>query len=202
MLADIWLTAYINSFIFRYTWLDFLGMFLATYLPLVLVIVFIILGLRNVRESLASSWRAIFSSKKLNKTFDIFHWLMLFEGFLAGFWGFFVAGVVGFLWARPRPFVIGGARLIAEHVASPAFPSTHASIFFALSTIVFLYHKKAGLWFFGASVAMALARVFCGFHWFSDVLAGMGVGILIGLAVYYLPRRLFRVRGGDLGKTT
>jgi len=38
-----------------------------------------------------------------------------------------------------------------------------------------------------------LARVFCGLHWFSDVSAGMGIGIFIGLAVYYFPRRLFRV---------
>ncbi|MEK9153180.1 MAG: phosphatase PAP2 family protein, partial [Patescibacteria group bacterium] len=122
----------------------------------------------------------------------------LFEGFLAGFWGFFIAGAIGFLWDRPRPFVLGDARLIIAHAASPAYPSTHASIFFALSTIVFLYNKKAGFWFLLASAVMSLARVFCGLHWFSDVLAGMGVGILIGLAVYYFPRWLFRVRGADL----
>ena len=183
MFADIWLTVSINSFVFHYYWLDFLGIFLADYLPFVLVVVFIILGLRNVRDSLSL------------KAGAPFRWLMLFEGFLAGFWGFFIAGVIGFLWARPRPFVLGDVRLIVAHAASPAYPSTHASIFFALSTIVFLYNKKAGVWFLLATSIMSVARVFCGFHWFSDVLAGMGLGIFIGLAVYYFPRWLFRVRG-------
>jgi len=181
MFADIWLTASINSFVLHYSWLDFLGIFLANYLPFILVIVFIILGLKNVRDSLSS--RAGLP----------FRWLMLFEGFLAGFWGFFIAGAIGFLWNRPRPFVLGDAQLIVSHAASPAYPSTHASIFFALSTIVFLYNKKVGFWFLLASVVMSLARVFCGLHWFSDVLAGMGLGIFIGLVVYYFPRRLFRV---------
>jgi len=180
MFADIWLTASINSFVLHYSWLDFLGIFLANYLPLVLVIVFVILGLKNVRDSLSL------------KAGMPFRWLMLFEGFLAGFWGFFIAGAIGFLWARPRPFVSSYSQLIVSHIASPAFPSTHASIFFALSTIVFLYNKKAGFWFLLASAVMSLARVFCGLHWFSDVLAGMGAGILIGLAVYYFPRWLFR----------
>jgi len=181
MFADIWLTASINSFVLHYSWLDFLGIFLANYLPFILVIVFIILGLKNVRDSLSS--RAGLP----------FRWLMLFEGFLAGFWGFFIAGAIGFLWNRPRPFVLGDAQLIVSHAASSAYPSTHASIFFALSTIVFLYNKKVGFWFLLASVVMSLARVFCGLHWFSDVSAGMGIGIFIGLAVYYFPRRLFRV---------
>lgn len=183
MFADIWLTAHINSFVLQYSWLDILGIFLATYLPLVLIVIFIILGLKNMRDSL-----------RLKTGGMPFRWLMLFEGFLAGFWGFFVAGVIGFLWARPRPFVLGDVQLIVSHAASPAYPSTHASIFFALSTIVFLYNKKAGVWFLLASTVMSLARVFCGFHWFSDVLAGMGIGIFIGLAVYYFPRWLFHIK--------
>ncbi|MCX6789054.1 MAG: phosphatase PAP2 family protein [Candidatus Gribaldobacteria bacterium] len=182
MLADIWLTTSINSFAFQYSWLNILGIFLATYLPFILVAIFIILGFKNVRDSLSL------------KAGMPFRWLMLFEGFLAGFWGFFVAGVIGFLWNRPRPFVLGDVRSIVAHAASPAFPSTHASIFFALSTIVFLYNRKAGIWFFIASVIMSLARVFCGLHWFSDILAGMGIGIFIGLIVYYFPRRLFHIQ--------
>ena len=42
MFADIWLTASINSFVLHYSWLDFLGIFLANYLPFILVIGIII----------------------------------------------------------------------------------------------------------------------------------------------------------------
>jgi len=103
-----------------------------------------------------------------------------------------LTGAISFLTARPRPFAAGDFQAILPHAANPAFPSTHAAVFFALAVVVCFYNKKAGFWFVLGAVLISAARVFCGLHWPSDVLAGMSLGILIALAVHFLPRKIFR----------
>ena len=54
-----------------------------------------------------------------------------------------------------------------------SFPSDHAVLFFALATGVFLVHRKAGLCLYlYTTLFVALPRIFLGFHYPSDLLAG------------------------------
>jgi len=94
--------------------------------------------------------------------------------------------LIRFLWERPRPFLVEKANLLISHSLTPSFPSGHAVFFFTLSYIVFSYHKKAGVFFFFGSFLISLARVFCGVHWFSDIVAGGVVGVLVGLGVHFV----------------
>ncbi|MDA8335466.1 MAG: phosphatase PAP2 family protein [Peptococcaceae bacterium] len=103
---------------------------------------------------------------------------------LAGLLALAVNWALGLAWFRPRPFVVlprhTFTQLIA-HAPDNSFPSDHAAGAFAFA---------AGSWgrtprwitvtFTVLAVIIAVARVFVGVHWPTDVLAGMVVGILSG----------------------
>lgn len=65
-----------------------------------------------------------------------------------------------------------------------AFPSDHAVMFFALATCFCMIHRRIGYIALAHSlVAIAFARVFLGFHWPSDILAGALVGAGVAIAL-------------------
>jgi undecaprenyl-diphosphatase len=97
---------------------------------------------------------------------------------------------VRFLWSRPRPFVDHEVNLLLEELNSYSFPSAHAAFFFAISTVVFCYNKKAGLVLFLISFMISGARIFGGVHWFYDILGGLLVGILSGLIMLMIAKVL------------
>jgi len=101
---------------------------------------------------------------------------------------FVIVELIRWVWQRPRPFVQNNVNLLLTHNAS-AFPSGHAAFFFAVSTIVYFYNKKAGILFFIASFLICLARVFSGIHWPLDILAGAIVGVLSGWVVHKILKK-------------
>jgi len=59
-----------------------------------------------------------------------------------------------------------------------SLPSDNATLFFGLATCIFLVSRRAGLLAFAhAFVVVGLARVYLGYHYPSDILAGALVGI-------------------------
>lgn len=105
--------------------------------------------------------------------------------------GVFVAVVVAramqiLLPGRVRPMHDATIHLVAPLAPVPeglehwsSFPSDHAVVFFAVVTAICLYHRWLGL--FAAAwvtVFACLPRVFVGYHYPSDVLAGAIVGVI------------------------
>lgn len=160
---DINTFGWINNLAGQFPWLDAAGVFFAKYLSFFLIAsVFLIF------------WRKRF---------------LIFQSFSAAILARFgIVELIRFLWERPRPFVENHVHLLLDKVNQAAFPSGHAAFFFALSSIIFLYNKKTGSFFFLASFLICLARVFCGIHWPLDILAGM----LIGIFSAWLIRKTFR----------
>lgn len=117
------------------------------------------------------------------------HKSMVIRAFIAGILSRGITEFIRFLWARPRPFVENHVNLLINNINSQSFPSGHASFFFGLSTVVFLYNKKIGSLFFIASFLISMARVYCGIHWPADILAGALVGIFSGVLLMKIPRR-------------
>jgi membrane-associated phospholipid phosphatase len=62
-----------------------------------------------------------------------------------------------------------------------SLPSTHATLFAALSVLALTLNRRLGLVFLTATVLIGISRVVLGVHYPSDVLAGFMLGALIGL---------------------
>jgi len=86
---------------------------------------------------------------------------------------------------RPRPPLALGVTSLF-HESAPAFPSGHASVFFALAFAMFFFNKKWGYWFLAFAIFNGLARVAAGVHWPSDILGGAIVGLIAFFVVKIL----------------
>lgn len=168
MNIDLYLFNLISALAGRWQWLDYTGIFFAKYFEGFLWFCLLILLFVNIKK----------------------YWKMVAEAFVAAvFTRFILAEVIRTIWFRPRPFVsLHLVPLINQSPAEASFPSGHASFYFALSTIVFHYNKKMGIFFYVASFLIVISRVFVGVHWPSDILAGAVLGILMG----WILNKLFR----------
>ena len=168
---DYYLFQQINGLAGHWAWLDYLGIYLAGYLQYPLVgcfLIYLFLG-EDKQEKLKNQ-------------------LMVFGALAAALVArFVVATFLHYSFMRLRPFVADIVnQLIIYDGAKSSFPSGHASFFFALAAVVYLYNKKLGVWFLIAAALISLARVYVGVHYPSDILAGAMIGILVGWLGYHL----------------
>lgn len=89
--------------------------------------------------------------------------------------------VVKLVVRRPRP-VLEGLPPLGGAPSSLSFPSAHATSSFAVATAMTRVEPVAALAFLLAG-ALALSRPYLGMHYPSDVLAGVVLGIALGLIV-------------------
>ena len=152
----------INSLAGKYSWLDSIAIFFAKYFDYFLIFLIFIFLIKNFKRY----WRPIVKTVS--------------AGILARL-GF--TEIIRFFYKRPRPFVENKVNLLLNHSSSSSFPSGHAAFYFAISTVIYSYNKKAGLLFFLASFLISFSRVFVGIHWPSDILGGVLIGIFSGLLI-------------------
>jgi undecaprenyl-diphosphatase len=89
-----------------------------------------------------------------------------------------IAEILKFAFARPRPGITLKFIPLIDAPQSFAFPSGHATFFFAVVVAVWFYNRKWGNWFLIAAALISIARVFVGVHWPLDVVGGAVVGIV------------------------
>lgn len=89
------------------------------------------------------------------------------------------------LFSAPRPFVtyVQVHPLVVETPYS-SFPSGHATVFFALATVIFLYHRKLGYFFLVFAFLIAISRVVAGVHYPDDVIIGAFIGIACAVYIH------------------
>lgn len=90
-----------------------------------------------------------------------------------------------FLIARPRPDDLGTVPQLPD----PTFPSGHTSNAFSFATTLSYYHRKVAPFLFAWATLIAFSRVFLGFHYFTDLLGGAAVGIVISLVITRIAKR-------------
>ncbi len=123
--------------------------------------------------------------------------------------GVFVAGallvqvlcnelILKYVFERPRPFSYlpwqeAGLYTYPDIIGRPdgfSFPSGHTSSSFASATVLFCSSKKLGVPALVLAALIGFSRVYCGVHYCTDVLAGIVVGVLFGIAAFYGVRAL------------
>ena len=105
------------------------------------------------------------------------------------------------IFERPRPFNYvpwqeSGAYVFPEIIARPdsfSFPSGHTASSFAAATVLFCTNKKWGIPALVLAALIGFSRIYCGVHYCTDVLGGMAVGVVIGVAAYFAIRALFKL---------
>ena len=100
-----------------------------------------------------------------------------------------IAMALGAIYFEARPFVGNPAvHQLISHSADNGFPSDHATVAFAIATVVFWWRRPLGLILVALALLVAFARVYVGVHWPDQVLAGAALGIIVGsLAIWTVP---------------
>lgn len=101
-----------------------------------------------------------------------------------------IAGVINDfviqLWiARPRPSsVLDNVITVGKLPTEYSFPSGHTAIAFAFATVYFLAAPRSIVSYliFLAALIIGIGRVYMGFHYPSDVVAGALLGVVCALA--------------------
>lgn len=96
-----------------------------------------------------------------------------------------LAQLIGHEWFRVRPYLAIPTHLLVPPSEDASFPSDHAVGAFALATplLVDSRARRFGGAVLAGAVALALARVFVGIHYPSDVLGGAAIGSVVALVV-------------------
>jgi undecaprenyl-diphosphatase len=115
---------------------------------------------------------------------------VILRGLIAVALTFFISDIIKLVVSRPRPVPGANGWFLNTPADVYSFPSKHASTAFSLATSVIL-HKKVLGWIAAVfAVLISVSRVYLGAHYWSDIIAGAVLGIIISyatdrLAVYF-----------------
>jgi undecaprenyl-diphosphatase len=169
---DVTIFFLLNNLAGRSPVADFIIIFFAEYLAYILIGIFLFLVYRstyNLRGKLTMLSVVGFSS-------------------LSARYG--VTELIRFFYHRLRPFLTHHVHQLLPET-SYSFPSGHSTFFFAFSYAIYLYNKKWGMWFLGATALLTIARIVAGVHYPSDIIGGAIIGIIFAkvsfkyLGVYF-----------------
>jgi len=148
--------------------LNWVGIFLASYLSYVLLIGLVVFFI------------------KYRVSFRFFALLALAFLLSRGL----ITEVIRLIYSRSRPLMELGIEPLINHSGGGAFPSGHAAAFFVLPFALWLVNKRWGAWYFALVFLMGLARVFVGVHWPMDIVGGALVALLSVIVIkWMLPLR-------------
>jgi undecaprenyl-diphosphatase len=152
----------INQFAGRWRLIDIAGIFCAKWLILLMAVF-------------------LFAFYFLQNNLAIF-----FNCLSSGLLALALAWIICIFYKERRPAELQNSKVLIPVPKSLSFPSGHASVVFGLSLPLLFFDLKLAVVFIILSCFVSLARVFCGVHWFSDILGGALVGFFSSLIIYFL----------------
>ncbi len=92
--------------------------------------------------------------------------------------------LIALMWYRERPFHDLDARILLDTSnLFDSFPSDHAALVSSIAVTILFASRGRGVLACLFAVFIALSRVSAGVHYISDVLAGIGIGIISAVFV-------------------
>lgn len=93
--------------------------------------------------------------------------------------------------SRPRPFVVNsGFNLLISPPSGSSFPSTHSTLAAAVTTVLLAKKKSIGFAALALTVCIAFSRLYLYVHFPTDVLCGLLLGVITGIAVILIARAI------------
>ncbi|OGG30449.1 hypothetical protein A3A63_02725 [Candidatus Gottesmanbacteria bacterium RIFCSPLOWO2_01_FULL_46_9] len=129
------------------------------------------------------------------------HWFFLPVFLSAGFGLALSEFVAKSLVLRMRPAADIGA-LVVSAAGNYSFPSTHATLAFALAYVLSKEEPKLSVLFYLLAISIGVSRIYLGVHYPGDVLGGAVLGVGIGYFVVRLSRRVREKNRVRSGKTS
>lgn len=102
--------------------------------------------------------------------------------------------------ARPRPTLEMGAIILGNNLPDFSFPSGHATIAWALATVLAHKEPKYKSFFFILAFLISFSRIYIGKHFPLDVVGGGFLGWGIGWLSLWIEQKVisYRIRGQKL----
>jgi undecaprenyl-diphosphatase len=92
------------------------------------------------------------------------------------------------LFPRLRPYDLYPTHLLVDRTQDPSFPSDHATLAFAVATLVWQVNRKLGFVLFLLAVLQGFARIYVGAHYPTDVAGGAVLGTVTSIIVWKVSR--------------
>jgi membrane-associated phospholipid phosphatase len=164
---------YLNSFLHKSLFFDYLVYFFANVLPFAMIIfaVIYVVFYNTEKSILAKKPEPLGLLKGL--------WLCFFVVFS---WG--ASLLLKMIFGGDRPFVsVPQIMPLFSVITNGSFPSGHSFVLAALSTFIFFKSKKLGYIFLSLTLLVGLARVVAGVHFVIDIIAGYILGAIFAFLV-------------------
>jgi undecaprenyl-diphosphatase len=94
--------------------------------------------------------------------------------------------IINLSYERTRPyqrynFVPITSKFFSFKTRTPnSFPSRHTTAYFSVVAVVSLFVPALGAALFAVAILAGMGRIVLGYHWPSDIFAGMVLGLLVG----------------------
>ncbi|GMQ56685.1 phosphatase PAP2 family protein [Vallitalea sediminicola] len=95
---------------------------------------------------------------------------------------------------RARPFITYNLDVIVKKPTSFSFPSGSTALSFAVFGAFLFSKNKYGIVIYVFAVIIAFSRIYLGLHYFSDVVGGMVLGIVLAYWVDRVEKKLIPVK--------
>ena len=110
--------------------------------------------------------------------------MMMFLGAVTLPLAFVLGKMASLLVQTQRPFAVQDAQPVVAHIADNGFPSEHTLYALIIAGVIFMVHRKLGIFLLGCAVSVGVARVFALVHNPVDILGSIIVAATVFGAVY------------------